>query len=182
MASFFVWMAWWCRAVLIHRTRWSFLESLPQPLPKGKGFGAALTGIFFGESKKQRGKETKSQRDEETKRQRVKESKRRRDEESAQRLFDGFEQGLNRVCSMVVQWSFNGCSMVVQWLFNGLFNGCSMVGVVFLGRRGKKSGCLVRRCVRVRFCTRLSCIFLTFSSRCHQVGEEKGRCGVERCQ
>ena len=164
MASFFVWMAWWCRAVLIHRTRWSFLESLPQPLPKGKGFGAALTGIFFWESKKQRGKETKSQRDEETKsqrdeetkRQRVKESKRRRDEESAQRLFDGFEQGLNRVCSMV--------------------------GVVFLGRRGKKSGCLVRRCVRVRFCTRLSCIFLTFSSRCHQVGEEKGRCGVERCQ
>ena len=34
----------------------------------------------------------------------------------ARRLFDGFEQGLNRVCSMVVQWLFNGCSMVVQWL------------------------------------------------------------------
>ena len=88
------------------------------------------------------------------KRQRVKESKRRRDEESAQRLFDGFEQGLNRVCSMVVQWSFNGRSMVVQWLFNG----CSMVGVVFTGRRGKfsprrgkKSGCLVRRSDRVDF-------------------------------
>ena len=72
-------------------------ESLPQPLPKGKGFGAALTGIFFWESKKQRGKETKSQRDGETERRGVKESKRRRDEESAQRLFDGFEQGLNRV-------------------------------------------------------------------------------------
>ena len=127
MASFFVWMAWWCRAVLMHRTRWFFLESLPQPLPKGKGFGAALTGIFFGESKKQRGKETKRRRVKETERRGVKEterrgvkeSKRRRDEESAQRLFDGFEQGLNRVCSMVVQWLFNGRSMVVQWLFNG---------------------------------------------------------------
>ena len=143
MASFFVWMAWWCRAVLMHRTRWSFLESLPQPLPKGKGFGAALTGIFFWESKKQRGKETKRRRvketerrgsketgrqrgkeakrrrDEETERRRDGESKRRGDEESAQRLFDGFEQGLNRVCSMVVQWSFNGRSMVVQWSFNG---------------------------------------------------------------
>ena len=110
----------------------------------------------------------------ETKRQRDEESKRRRDEESAQRLFDGFEQGLNRVCSMVVQWSFNGRSMV---------------GVVFPGRRGKflprrgkKSGCLVRRSVRGRFYTRLSCFFLAFSSRCHQLGEEKGRCGVERCQ
>ena len=150
MASFFVWMAWWCRAVLMHRTRWSFLGSLPQPLPKGKGFGAALTGIFFWESKRQRVKETKGQRDKESKRRGVKESKRRRDEESAQRLFDGFEQGLNRVCSMVVQW---------------LFNGCSMVGVVFPGRRGKflprhgkfsprrgkKSGCLVRRSDRVDF-------------------------------
>ena len=157
MASFFVWMAWWCRAVLMHRTRWSFLESLPQPLPKGKGFGAALTGIFFWESKKQRGKETKSQRDGEMK------SRRR-----------GCLMGLNRVCSMVVQWSFNGRSMV---------------GVVFPGRRGKflprrgkKSGCLVRRSVRGRFYTRLSCFFLAFSSRCHQLGEEKGRCGVERCQ
>ena len=27
--------------------------------------------------------------------------------------------GLNRVCSMVVQWLYNACSMVVQWLFNG---------------------------------------------------------------
>ena len=34
----------------------------------------------------------------------------------ARRLFDGFEQGLDRVCSMVVQWLFNDCSMVVQWL------------------------------------------------------------------
>ena len=150
MASFFVWMAWWCRAVLMHRTRWSFLESLPQPLPKGKGFGAALTGLFFWESKRQRDEETKSQRDKETESQRDEESKRRRDEESAQRLFDGFEQGLNRVCSMVVQL---------------LFNGCSMVGVVFPGRRGKflprrgkfsprrgkKSGCLVRRSDRVDF-------------------------------
>ena len=75
--------------------------------------------------------------------------------------------------------------MVVQWLFNGR----SMVGVVFPGRRGKfsprrgkKSGCLALMSVGGRFCTRLSCIFLTFSSRCHQVGEEKGRCGVERCQ
>ena len=165
MASFFVWMAWWCHAVLMHRTRWSFLGSLPQPLPKGKGFGAALTGIFFWESKRRKDKE----------------SKRRRDEESAQRLFDGFEQGLNRVCSMVVQW---------------LFNGRSMVGVVFPGRRGKflprhgkfsprrgkKSGCLALMSVGGRFCTRLSCIFLAFSSRCHQLGEEKSRCGVERCQ
>ena len=70
----------------MHRTQGSFLESLPQPLPKGKGFGAAFTGIFLG-----------SQRDKEAKRRKVKESKRRRDEESAQRLFDGFEQGLNRV-------------------------------------------------------------------------------------
>ena len=189
MASFFVWMAWWCRAVLMHRTRWSFLESLPQPLPKGKGFGAALTGIFLGEtkrrrdkeSKRRRDKETKSQRDGETERRGVKESKRRRDEESAQRLFDGFEQGLNRVCSMVVQWSFNGRSMVVQWSFNG----CSMVVqwlVLFSWKAWQKTGYLALMSVRVRFCTRLSCIFLTFSSRCHQVGEEKSRCGVERCQ
>ena len=27
----------------------------------------------------------------------------------ARRLFDEFEQGLDRVCSMVVQWLFNGC-------------------------------------------------------------------------
>ena len=119
MASFFVWMAWWCRAVLMHRTQGSFWESLPQPLPKGKGFGAALTGIFFGETKRRRDKESKRRRVKETERRGVKESKRRRDEESAQRLFDGFEQGLNRVCSMVVQWLFNGRSMVVQWSFNG---------------------------------------------------------------
>ena len=56
--------------MLMHRTRWSFLESLPQPLPKGKGFGAALTGIFFGETKSQRDGETERQRDEETKSQR----------------------------------------------------------------------------------------------------------------
>ena len=102
MASFFVWMAWWCRAVLMHRTRWSFLESLPQPLPKGKGFGAALTGIFFWETKRQRDKESKRRGVKESKRQRVKETKRRR---VARRLFDGFEQGL-----------FNGWSMVGQWL------------------------------------------------------------------
>ena len=120
MASFFVWMAWWCRAVLMHRTRWSFLESLPQPLPKGKGFGAALTGIFFWESKKQRGKETKSQRDGETERRGVKESKRRRDKEMKSQRD---EESLNR-----------GWSMVGQWLVNGR----SMVGVVFPGRRGKK--------------------------------------------
>ena len=158
MASFFVWMAWWCRAVLIHRTRWSFLESLPQPLPKGKGFGAALTGIFFWKSKKQRGKETKSQRDGETGSQRdgeterrgVKESKRRRDEESAQRLFDGFEQGLNRVCSMVVQWSFNGRSMVGV-VFPGRRGNFLPRRGKFSPRRGKKSGCLVRRSDRVDF-------------------------------
>ena len=83
------------------------MGSLPQPLPKGKGFGAALTGIFFWESKRQR--------DEETKRRRVKETERRRE----------FEQGL--------------------------VNGWSMVGVVFPGRRGKKTGCLVRRSDRVGF-------------------------------
>ena len=95
------------------------------------------------ETKRQRVKETERRGDKETERRGVKESKRRRDEESAQRLFDGFEQGLNRVCSMVVQW---------------LFNGRSMVGVVFPGRRGKfsprrgkKSGCLVRRSDRVDF-------------------------------
>ena len=53
-------------------------RSLPQPLPKGKGFDAAMRN---GRA--------------------------------------GFEQGLNRVCSTLVQWLFNGCSMVVQWLFNG---------------------------------------------------------------
>ena len=165
MASFFVWMAWWCRAVLMHRTRWSFLESLPQPLPKGKGFGAALTGIFFGETKRRRDEESKRRRDVESKSQRDGEMKSRR---------RGCLMGLNRVWSMVGQW---------------LVNGWSMVGVVFPGRRGKflprrgkKSGCLVRRSDRGRFCTRLSCFFLAFSSRCHQLGEEKGRCGVERCQ
>ena len=44
--------------------------------------------------------------------------------ESARRLFDGFEQGLNRVWTGFAQCLFNGCSMAVQWLFNG----CSMVG------------------------------------------------------
>ena len=110
MASFFVWMAWWCRAVLMHRTRWSFLESLPLPLPKGKGFGAALTGIFFWESKKQRDEESKRRRDGESKSQRDGEMKSRR---------RGCLMGLNRVCSMVVQWLFNGRSMVGQWLVNG---------------------------------------------------------------
>ena len=128
MASFFVWMARSCRAVLMHRTRWSFLG-------------------------RRRDKETKRQRDEKTKRRRVKETERRRE----------FEQGLNR-----------GWSMVGQWLVNGW--------CCFSWKAWQKTGCLVRRFVRVRFCTRLSCIFLTFSSRCHQVGEEKGRCGVERCQ
>ena len=81
MASFFVWMAWWCRAVLMHRTRWSFLES-----------------------KRQRVKETKRQRDEETKRRRDGETGSQRDEEMKSRRGGC----LNRVCSMVVQWSFNG--------------------------------------------------------------------------
>ena len=173
MASFFVWRAWWCRVVLMHRTRWSFLESLPQPLPKGKGFGAALPGIFFGETKRRRDEESKRRRVKETKRQRDKESKSQRDGEMKRRR-GGCLMGLHRDCSIVVQW---------------LFNGRSMVGVVFPGRRGKflprrgkKSGCLALMSVGGRFCTRLSCIFLTFSSRCHQVGEEKGRCGVERCQ
>ena len=58
------------------------MESLPQPLPKGKGFGAALTGIFFWESKKQRDEESKRRRDGETKRRRDGESKRRRDGET----------------------------------------------------------------------------------------------------
>ena len=177
MASFFVWMAWWCRAVLMHRTRWSFLGSLPQPLPKGKGFGAALTGIFFWESKRQRVKETKGQRDKESKRRGVKESKRRRDEESAQRLFDGFEQGL-----------FNGRSMVVQWLFNGwccfswkAWQIFATAWQIFATAWQKiRMPCAEER--QGRFCTRLSCFFLAFSSRCHQLGEEKGRCGVERCQ
>ena len=147
----------------MHRTQGSFLESLPQPLPKGKGFGAALTGIFFWESKKQRGKETKSQRVKETERRGVKESKRRRDEESAQRLFDGFEQGLNRVCSMVVQWSFNGRSMVGV-VFPGRRGKFLPRHGKFSPRRGKKSGCVARRSVRVRFCTRLSCFFLHFQA------------------
>ena len=133
MASFFVWMARSCRAVLMHRTRWSFLESLPQPLPKGKGFGAALTGIFFWESKKQRGKETKSQRDGEMK------SRRR-----------GCLMGLNRVCSMVVQWSFNGRSMVGV-VFPGRRGKFLPRRGKFSPRRGKKSGCLVRRSDRVDF-------------------------------
>ena len=154
MASFFVWMAWWCRAVLMHRTRWSFLESLPQPLPKGKGFGAALTGIFFWESKKQRDEESKRRRDGESKSQRDGEMKSRR---------RGCLMGLNRVCSMVGQWLVNGwcCFSWKAWQKN-------------------RMPCAEER--QGRFCTRLSCFFLAFSSRCHQLGEEKGRCGVERCQ
>ena len=35
------------------------------------------------------------------------------------RVWTGFEQGLNGFCSMLVQWLFNACSMAVQWLFNG---------------------------------------------------------------
>ena len=49
-------------------------RGLPQPLPKGKGFVAALmhrTWGSFGETKRQRDKESKSQRDKETKRGRV---------------------------------------------------------------------------------------------------------------
>ena len=85
------------------------------------GADAPHTVVFLGvkESKRQRDEEMKSQRDKESKRRRDGETGSQRDEESAQRLFDGFEQGLNRVCSMVVQWLFNGRSMVVQWLFNG---------------------------------------------------------------
>ena len=63
-------------------------RSLPQPLPKGKGFFAAQTlrtrWSFWGvkETKKQRDKETKRQRDEERKRQRDKETKRQRVKEA----------------------------------------------------------------------------------------------------
>ena len=133
------------------------------------------------ETKRRRVKETERRGVKETERRGVKESKRRRDEESAQRLFDGFEQGLNRVCSMVVQWSFNGCSMVGV-VFPGRRGKFLPRHGKFSPRRGKKSGCLALMSVGGRFCTRLSCIFLTFSSGCHQVGEEKGRSGVERCQ
>ena len=52
--------------------------------------------------------------------------------------------GLNRVCSMVVQWLFNGCSMIVQWLANGchhalwsLVSAESMNAIHFLLRRGR---------------------------------------------
>ena len=34
----------------------------------------------------------------------------------ARRLFDGFEQGLDRAWTGFEQGLFNGCSMVVQWL------------------------------------------------------------------
>ena len=37
----------------------------------------------------------------------------------ARRLFDGFEQGLDRAWTGFEQGLFNGCSLVVQWLFNG---------------------------------------------------------------
>ena len=68
-------------------------RSLPQPLPKGKGFGAALMHRTQGdlgsqrdkETKRQRVKEAKRQRGGETKRQRVKETERRRDEETGRR-------------------------------------------------------------------------------------------------
>ena len=51
---------------------------LPQPLPKGKGFVAALMHhhVFWGETKRQRDKESKRQRVKETKSQRDKERKR----------------------------------------------------------------------------------------------------------
>ena len=60
-------------------------RSLPQPLPKGKGFVAALMHRTWGaflESKSQKDEETKSQRDKETKRQRDKERKSGREEEA----------------------------------------------------------------------------------------------------
>ena len=137
-------------------------RAYPNPSLKGRALVRRSPGSFFGS---QRDKEAKRRRDEESKRRRDGESKRRRDEESkrwgdeeAKRQRDKeaknqrdeeskrrreFEQGL-----------FNGRSMVVQWSFNG----CSMVGVVFPGRRGKfsprrgkKTGCLVRRSDRVDF-------------------------------
>ena len=83
------------------------------------------------------------------------------------------EQGFNRLCSMDVQCLFNGCSMVVTmrrvlrfllrawmrtrllflfrlpWVFVFWWLRLEFIWVVvFPGRRGKKSGCLVRRCVR----------------------------------
>ena len=64
----------------IHKLYTDYAWSLPQPLPKGKGFVAALMhrtwGSFYGV------KESKSQRDEEPKRQREEESKRLRDKET----------------------------------------------------------------------------------------------------
>ena len=67
------------------RVKESKRRGLPQPLPKGKGFVAALmhrTWGAFWESKRQRDKESKSQRDKESKSQKVKKSKRQRDKES----------------------------------------------------------------------------------------------------
>ena len=87
MASFLVWMAWWCRAVLMHRTRWSFLET--QRDKKSKRQRVKETKSQRDEeTKSQRDEETKSQRDGETERRGVKESKRRREFE--QGLFNGW--------------------------------------------------------------------------------------------
>ena len=79
----------------MHRARcWG--GSLPQPLPKGKGFVAAMTEqagtgkvclmVWAGLN--------------------------RVCSTVVQRLFNG--------CSMVVQWLFNGCSTVVQWQANNI--------------------------------------------------------------
>ena len=70
------------------RVKESKRRGLPQPLPKGKGFVAALMHRTWGpllESKSQRVEESKSRRVKESKRQRVKETKSQRDKESKSR-------------------------------------------------------------------------------------------------
>ena len=79
------------------RDKESKRRGLPQPLPKGKGFVAALMHRTWGaflESKRQRVKETKRQRDKESKRQRDKETKSQRDKESmSQRVKGSLREG-----------------------------------------------------------------------------------------
>ena len=80
---------------------------LPQPLPKGKGFVAALmhrTWESFLETKSQRDKGTKGRREEESKSQRVKEIKRKRGKDKPRKTLE--EYGGCAAAVMLPFWSY----------------------------------------------------------------------------
>ena len=75
-------------------------RSLPQPLPKGKGFVAALMHRTWGLFGSQRVKETKGQKDKKSKSQKVKETKSQREKEAkGQRVKESKSQRVKKTKS-----------------------------------------------------------------------------------